>query len=58
MSIIWGRKQVEKRLGYVADFCPICRDINPFLVSSVGVAEHIYYLPIGKGELISHIAEC
>lgn len=28
MFIIWGTKRVNTRLGYVADFCPICRDLQ------------------------------
>jgi hypothetical protein len=58
MFVIWGKKRVEKKVGYVAEFCPICRDIRPFLVSRVGLAPHIYYFAFNEGKLIGHVAEC
>src|SRR5258706_9118781 len=44
MFIIWGKKRVTKSLGYVADFCPLCRDVRTFELVRVGLAGHIYYL--------------
>src|SRR5687768_11530581 len=58
MAIVWGKKSVEKRLGYAADFCPICREINPFQVFRLAVADHIYYVSLGEGKLLGHIGEC
>ena len=35
MFISWGTKVASKRLGRVADFCPICRDIQAFGVTKL-----------------------
>ena len=56
--IIWGTKRTLTRLGYVADFCPICRQTRPFSVSRVGSAGHIYYISLGEGELVGYSSEC
>jgi len=56
--LIWGKKKVEKKLGFVADFCPICKEIRPFMVFRVGMASHINYLSFNEGKLVGHVAEC
>jgi len=56
--IIWGTKIVRKRLGYVADFCPIDREPTAFRLTRVGEASHLYYLSIGSGKLIGHEICC
>jgi hypothetical protein len=56
--IIWGRKTVYRTLGYVADFCPICRDVKPFELKRVGSAGHVYYLSLGEGNLIGYERAC
>lgn len=58
MFIIWGKKAVNRRLGYVADFCPLCRDLKVFKVKRVGMASHVYYVSFGEGELVGHVATC
>ena len=58
MIFIWGKKYVYRQLGYVADFCPICRGPQPFLVRRVGLAGHIYYITAGEGELVGHERTC
>ncbi|MBW4523079.1 MAG: hypothetical protein KME16_25860 [Scytolyngbya sp. HA4215-MV1] len=56
--IIWGTKRTVKKLGYVADFCPVCRQARPFSVSRVGKVGHLYYISLGDGELVGYLAEC
>jgi hypothetical protein len=58
MFIVWGKKPVNKRLGYVADFCPMCRDLRVFKVKRVGMASHVYYISFGEGELVGHVNTC
>lgn len=58
MFIVWGKKPVTRRLGYVADFCPICRDLRTFTVKRVGLADHIYYVSFGEGRLVGHTRTC
>jgi hypothetical protein len=37
MFVVWGKKRVRKKIGHVADFCPMCRTAQPFALVRVGV---------------------
>ena len=56
--IIWGTKRKLKKIGVVADFCPICREIQPFQVSSVSMVNHLYFLSLGSGKIVGFIGVC
>lgn len=56
--IIWGKKVVRRRIGYVADFCPVCRELRSFKVKRVGLVGHVYYVSFGEGELAGHVRTC
>lgn len=56
--LIWGKKHVRRRLGYVADFCPLCREVRAFELERVGLAGHLYYISLTEGELVGHRARC
>jgi hypothetical protein len=58
MIFIWGKKHVLRGLGYVADFCPVCRDLRTFTMQRLGLAGHFYYVSFGEGRLIGHIRTC
>ena len=58
MFIIWGTKVVRKRIGFVADFCPICHSPQAFKLNRVGAAGHVYYMSFGSGKLIGHEIQC
>lgn len=58
MFLIWGTKTVYRKLGYVADFCRICRTQQTFLLRRVGSAGHVYYLSLGQGKLLGHDITC
>lgn len=58
MFIVWGKKAVYKKIGYAADFCPVCRQIRPFQVTRVGIASHVYYVTSGEGELAGYTRTC
>jgi hypothetical protein len=58
MLIVWGKKRVERNVGLVADFCPICREVRAFQLIRVGLAGHIYYVSFGEGKLAGHITRC
>jgi hypothetical protein len=58
MLIVWGTKRVERELGTVADFCPICREPRAFRLVRVGMAGHVYYVSFGQGKLAGHLARC
>ena len=52
--IVWGKKVVDRKLGHVAGFCPMCREPKTFLPRRVGAAGHVYCLSTGEGGLIGH----
>ena len=58
MFIIWGTKVLNKRLGRVADFCPICRGFQPFMVSKVETVGHLYYIPLGRRKTVGMVEGC
>jgi len=58
MFIVWGTKRTKRRLGEVADFCPMCRDVRPFQLLRVGTASHVYFVSCGAGKLTGHIIRC
>lgn len=58
MFIVWGKKPVYRKIGYAADFCPICRKIRPFRVTRIGIASHVYYVTSGEGELAGYTRTC
>lgn len=56
--VFWGTREREKRLGYVADFCPVCRKIRAFEVTRVSTASHIYFIPLERGTFLEHRQKC
>ncbi len=58
MLLIWGTRPTERILGYVADYCPMCRDIRPFRLIRRGRASHLYYISFGSGKLFDHVIRC
>lgn len=58
MFIVWGRKITRRPVGYVADYCGICREPKPFKVSRLGSVGHVYYISFGEGKLVGHERTC
>lgn len=58
MIFVWGRKPVYTHAGYVADYCPVCRAARAFAVQRIGMAWHLYYITISKGELAGYQRTC
>ena len=58
MFIIFGTQTKIKKLGYVAEFCNLCRAIKPFKISKVGMEDHIFFIPLGMKNVIGHEAVC
>jgi len=56
--IIWGTKRVEKKLGRVADWCPMCREVRAFRLHKVSMVGHIYFVGLGRGETVGHFGTC
>lgn len=58
MFIVWGTKRTIRKHGYVADFCPLCREVRAFELLRIGLASHIYYISFGQGRLAGHLLRC
>lgn len=56
--LIWGTQTVYRKLGHVADFCPVCRTQQAFLLRRIGSAGHVYFISLGQGKLIGHDITC
>jgi len=56
--LLWGKKETRKQLGYVADFCPICRKVSAFVARELGVASHVYFVSVEKSDVHGEIREC
>lgn len=56
--IVWGRRQREKRLGFVADYCPICRKVEASSVFEKRLAFHVWFIPTERGRVIGHTQIC
>ena len=56
--IIWGTTTKRLRMGRVADFCPICRSIRPFLLRCIRHNSHVYFIPLGSGTVLGHTMQC
>ena len=58
MYIVWGRKITRRPLGYVADFCGICREPQPFKLAQLDSVGHVYYVSLGGGKPVGHERTC
>src|SRR6478735_10354926 len=39
-------------------FCPLCRGIERFKVSKLGMADHLFFISLGMKNVIGHEGEC
>lgn len=58
MFIIWGTKQTDRKLGRVADYCPICDEARACHLIEMYKVPHLYYIPLGRGKTVGHLAQC
>jgi hypothetical protein len=58
MIFVWGKKPVYTHAGYVADYCPVCRAARAFAVQRIGMAWHLWYITVSKGELAGYQRTC
>lgn len=58
MIIVAGKKVVRRRLGWVGEFCPICRALECVEVKRLSQVSHLYYIPLGKGKVIAYELTC
>lgn len=48
MLIVWGKKEVRRKTGFVGDFCPFCRNLARFRAADLAQVSHLYWFPIGR----------
>lgn len=58
ISFWYQRKSVVTRLGYVADFCPICHEATPSAIERLGMSRQIYGVTLNQGKLVGHERIC
>lgn len=56
--LFWGTIPVSYPVGYVADFCRVCRAITPFTVNCVRIVPHFMFIPVGKGDVRGYRQRC
>jgi hypothetical protein len=58
MIFIWGRQVVERKKGWVADYCPKCGDIQSFKLFRMGMASHVFFISVSEGDLVGYVGTC
>lgn len=59
MSIhVQGRRVRYDRVGRIAEFCPVCRNLTAFACTRVRVVEHFNYVDVGRGDAVASDIEC
>jgi hypothetical protein len=58
VKLVFSRHQREKRLGYVAEYCRICRKILPFQILEQRVGYHLFFIPIEQGQFLRNTQTC
>lgn len=58
MFIYYGKRLRRQKLGFAADFCPVCRAVHPFRVTQLWNYPHLYLIPLGRGDRLHHEVTC
>ena len=58
MLIVFGEKKATRRMGFAAERCPSCEAIQPVRIHRLGMAPHIFWVPLGRGRLIDYYGVC
>ena len=58
MLIYLGKRRQEKAMGYVVDFCPICRELTEFKLSKINDPDLSYGIPLATGASVGYLREC
>ncbi len=58
MLIYIGKKRQEKAMGYVVDFCPICRELTEFKLTKINDPALSYGIPLATGASVGYLREC
>lgn len=58
MIIVWGTRLTRKRLGRVAEICPVCRCPAACDIARLSKVQHLYFIPIGGGTPVAQELTC
>lgn len=58
MLLIWGIRETNRKLGWAAEFCPICRAVGPVYITQKGRVPHLYWIPLGRRKITGHEVAC
>src|SRR5262249_49618480 len=56
--IFWGQKNVATKIGFVADYCEVCRGISIFRLDRIAAASHVYGIAVDEGRYLGHSQTC
>ena len=56
--LVWGRRWHGRKLGYVADFCEVCRRPESFRLDEDRLIGHFWYIPLGRLHAVRHRVTC
>ncbi len=58
MFIYMGKRITRRKLGYVADYCSVCRSPQAMHAREIREVDHIYWIPDSAGELLAIEVRC
>lgn len=58
MTTVWGYKQTRRGRGYIAEWCPVCREMTAHKLIRMGSAFHINYVNFTDGRLLGFELRC
>lgn len=58
MFIVYGKKVVARKRGFLAEFCPSCQQVRRFRLLRNAVVDHLYWAPINDGQTLGHSIRC
>jgi hypothetical protein len=58
LFVKWGKRTWERRLGYVADYCLICRKVTPHAVDEQMKSSQVLFIVLEPEELAGHTQIC
>jgi hypothetical protein len=58
MFVVLGRKTARAHRGWIADFCPVCRELRAFTVTGLFSVRHVYFLSAGGEQFVGNELRC
>lgn len=58
MFVIHGKYERNRVRGFVGDYCPVCGRLQIFHVTDALEIDHVYFVPLGEGDLKATTIDC